>query len=62
MTYNPIDIWNFFKAIFPHVSKNVKQFRTHGKDAISLWFSDGEGPFIFTIMPDKSWRLEPYKI
>ena len=60
-TRNPVDIWNFFKAIFPNVSKEVKQFRSHGGNAITLWFSD-KGPFIFTIMPNKSWKLEPYKM
>lgn len=58
---NPIDIWNFFKAIFPNVSKEVKQFKSHGRDSITLWFKD-KGPFIFTIMPDKAWKLEPYKM
>lgn len=60
-TRNPVDIWNFFKAIFPNVSKEVKQFRSHGENAITIWFSD-KGPFIFTIMPNKAWKLEPYKI
>lgn len=59
-TRNPADIWNFFKAIFPDVSKEVKQFRSHGGNAIILWFSD-KGPFIFTITPDKTWKLESYK-
>lgn len=61
MNKSTTDIWNFFKAIFPHVSKDVKQFRSHGGNAITLWFSD-KGPFIFTIMADKSWKLEPYKM
>lgn len=60
-TRNPVEIWIFFKAIFPNVSKDVKQFRPHGGNAITLWFSD-KGPLIFTIMPDKTWKLEPYKI
>lgn len=60
-TRNPVDIWNSFKTIFPSISKEVKQFRAHGGNAITLWFSD-RGPFIFTIMPDKTWKLEPYKM
>ena len=59
-THNLVDIWNLFKAIFPSISKEVKQFKSHGRNAITLWFSD-KGPFIFTIMPDKAWTLEPYK-
>lgn len=59
-TRNPVDIWNFFKLVLPSISKEVKQFKSHGGNAITLWFSD-RGPFIFTIMPDKAWKLEPYK-
>lgn len=58
-THNPVNIWNFFKSIFPNVSKEVKCFRSHGKTAITLWFED-KGPFIFTILPNKAWKLEPY--
>ena len=61
MSRNPVDIWNFFKSIFPHVSKEVKQFRSHGGNAITLWFSDKE-PIIFTIMPNEAWKLEPYNM
>ena len=59
--HSPMDIWNLFKTLFPDVSKEVKQFRPHGGNAIILWFSD-KGPFIFTIMPNKAWKLEQYKM
>lgn len=61
MNRNSVDIWNFFKSIFPNVSKEVKQFRSHGGNAITLWFENKE-PCLFTIMPNKAWKLEPYKI
>lgn len=60
-THNPVDIWNFFKETFPSIAKDVKQFRSHGGSAITLWFSD-KGPFIFTIMFNKAWKLESYKM
>ena len=56
---NPVDIWNLFKTIFPNISNEVIQFRSHGGNAIILRFSNKE-PFIFTIMSDKAWKLEPY--
>lgn len=58
---NPVDIWNLFKTTFPSIAKDVKKFRSHGGSAITLWFSD-KGPFIFTIMPNKAWKLEPFKM
>lgn len=59
--YSPMDIWGLFKKLFPDISKEVKQFRPHGGDAIILWFSD-RGPFVFTITSDKTWKLEQYKM
>ena len=59
--HSATNIWNFFKAIFPSVANEVKQFKSHGQDAITLWFSDRQ-PVIFTILPNKAWKLEPYTI
>ena len=61
MNKSAVGIWNFFKSIFPHVASDVKQFRSHGGNAITLWFNNKE-PCIFTIMPNKAWKLEPYKM
>lgn len=60
LIHSDTDIWNFFKSIFPHVSSEVKRFKSHGGNSITLWFAD-KGPFIFTILKDRSWKLEPYK-
>lgn len=60
-TYNPVDIWNLFKLTFPSIAKDAKQFRSHGNKAITIWFSNKE-PFIFTIMPNNNWKLEPYNV
>lgn len=60
-TRNAIDIWNFFKSIFPNVAKEAQRFKSHGGNAITIWFNDKQ-PVIFTIMPNKAWKLEPYKM
>lgn len=57
-TYSPVHIWNFFKTIFPSLANESKQFRSHGKNAISIWF-DNSRPIIFTLTKH-DWIIEPY--
>ena len=55
-------IWNFFKSIFPSVAKEVKVFKSHGGNAITLWFNNtDQSPVIFTLQNNYAWKIEPYK-
>lgn len=60
-TLKPIDIWKYFKIILPRVSEEAKQFKTHGKNSITIWFENKQ-PLIFTVNAKDYWKLEPYKM
>lgn len=58
---NPNHIWELFKKLFPDKSKTVIQYRSHGRNEITLWFKNSK-PFIFTIIDKDNWILKPYKL
>lgn len=52
-------LWNFFKSIFPSMSKHAKHYHEHGANAISIWF-DTEKPVIFRLDKTQQWTIKPY--